>query len=210
MHPKEYAEELSAIRRDYVGLSVMSGNDYISGSRFGVKFSWRNYVRVRSCKMFKGRNRLFPGPPSNMKDPLFQLRLERDRRSQPMTGMDDTVNWAMLKAVAGTLLNPNYLDWLEEDDASAQTHEQIRESTRQGHGTIKDFSINYSTLANMPAEDFAHVWNNFSDVKRNNDNSVKRVYDYMYGVSGCWRRIMRENVQIFHSIRFTIPRRDRD
>ena len=182
-HPKEYAEELSAIRRDFVGLSVMSGNDYISGSRFGVKFSWRNYVRVRSCKMFKGRNRLFPGPPSNTKDPLFQLRLERDRRSQPMTGMDDTVNWAMLKAVAGTLLNPNYLDWLEENDASAFKHtSKYASPLAKDMVTIKDFSINYSTLANMPAEDFAHVWNNFSDVNENNDSSVKRVYDYMYGV----------------------------
>ena len=48
--------------------------------------------------------------------------------------------------------------------------------------TIKDFTINYSTLANMPAEDFAHVWNNFSDVNEDNDSSVRRVYDYMYGV----------------------------
>lgn len=182
-YPKEYAEELSAIRRDFVGLSVMSGNDYISGSRFGVKFSWRNYVRVRSCKMFKGRNRLFPGPPSNSKDPLFQLRLERDRRSQPMTGMDDTVNWAMLKALAGTLLNPNYLDWLEENDASAFKHTgKYASPLAKDMVTIKDFAINYSMLASMPAEDFAHVWNNFSNVNENNDSSVKRVYDYMYGV----------------------------
>jgi len=182
-HPKEYSEELSALRRDFVGLSVMSGNDYISGSRFGVKFSWRNYARVRSCKMFKGRNRLFPGPPSNSKDPLFQLRLEKDRSSQPMTGMDDTVNWAMLKAIAGTLLNPNYLEWLEEHDASAFKHtSKYASPLAKDMITIKDFTINYSTLANMPAEDFAHVWNNFSDVNEDNDSSVRRVYDYMYGV----------------------------
>jgi hypothetical protein len=40
--------ELEGARRDFVALAVMMGNDYLPGSRFGVKYSWRAYVQLRS------------------------------------------------------------------------------------------------------------------------------------------------------------------
>lgn len=39
---------LEGARRDFVALAVMMGNDYLPGSRFGVKYSWRAYVQLRS------------------------------------------------------------------------------------------------------------------------------------------------------------------
>ena len=40
--------DLEGARRDFVALAVMMGNDYLPGSRFGVKYSWRAYVQLRS------------------------------------------------------------------------------------------------------------------------------------------------------------------
>jgi 5'-3' exoribonuclease 1 len=38
---------MAGARRDFVALAVMMGNDYLPGSRFGVKFSWEAYVALR-------------------------------------------------------------------------------------------------------------------------------------------------------------------
>ena len=39
-----------AARRDFVALAVMMGNDYLPGSRFGVKYSWRAYAGVMGAQ----------------------------------------------------------------------------------------------------------------------------------------------------------------
>ena len=65
--------QMRGARRDFVALAVMMGNDYLPGSRFGVKYSWRAYARLRGAadapdwkaeaeafpkkKAFAGRNR---------------------------------------------------------------------------------------------------------------------------------------------------------
>ena len=84
---------LDGARRDFVALAVMMGNDYLPGSRFGVKYSWRAYVQLRSgersgkvdgeggsnvpspsSKVAWGRYRdspLFPAPDPLLDAPLF-------------------------------------------------------------------------------------------------------------------------------------------
>jgi hypothetical protein len=39
---------IAGARRDFVALAVMMGNDYLPGSRFGVKYSWRAYRQLRT------------------------------------------------------------------------------------------------------------------------------------------------------------------
>ena len=41
--------QMRGARRDFVALAVMMGNDYLPGSRFGVKYSWRAYTRLRGA-----------------------------------------------------------------------------------------------------------------------------------------------------------------
>ena len=41
--------QMQGARRDFVALAVMMGNDYLPGSRFGVKYSWRAYARLRGA-----------------------------------------------------------------------------------------------------------------------------------------------------------------
>ena len=43
---------LDGARRDFVALAVMMGNDYLPGSRFGVKYSWRAWSC--SCAAARG------------------------------------------------------------------------------------------------------------------------------------------------------------
>ena len=42
--------QMRGARRDFVALAVMMGNDYLPGSRFGVKYSWRAYARLRGAQ----------------------------------------------------------------------------------------------------------------------------------------------------------------
>ena len=58
--------QLISARRDFVALAVMMGNDYLPGSRFGVKYSWRAYAKLRS---------------ENFEAPDWRLESERGQRT---------------------------------------------------------------------------------------------------------------------------------
>ena len=95
---------LDSARRDFIGLSAMMGNDYINGSKLGVKSSWKAYLEMRATYRFRD-DPLFPMPPS--KDTM-STSSKRRNIEQSDAGIQTTVNWKFLRQLARKLVVPGY------------------------------------------------------------------------------------------------------
>jgi len=93
---------LDSARRDFIGLSAMMGNDYIFGSKLGVKNSWRAYLELRGTYHFRDTS-LFLMPPDREPDGRKKKDVPANVK-RPKSG----VNWHFLKQLARKLIDPKF------------------------------------------------------------------------------------------------------
>jgi len=97
---------LDSARRDFIGLSAMMGNDYINGSKLGVKTSWKAYLEMRATYRFRD-DPLFPMPPSKehtLAMPLAQRPVKTSIEDSD-AGIQTAVNWKFLRQLARKLVD---------------------------------------------------------------------------------------------------------
>ena len=128
---------LDSARRDFVALAVMMGNDYLPGSRFGVKYSWRAYTQLRSgdasplsqptAGVAWGKYRdtpMFPAHTAEEEDAMRKSGRVRKGRGLPCDNDEvaavfeegklafrhpPSVNWEMLMDLSKILSDPEYV-----------------------------------------------------------------------------------------------------
>jgi hypothetical protein len=99
---------LDSARRDFIGLSAMMGNDYITGSKLGAKTSWKAYLEMRGTYLYRD-DPLFPMPANQE----LSAQAKPDgagykKKQKSATGIQTSVNWAFLKQLSLKLADTSY------------------------------------------------------------------------------------------------------